>query len=81
MAQQLFDGEGLRLTAPLRQGTARARPRWTESTTAMGGDGQHDGEWTVMDGAVLRRWTARRQLDGEEWRDGDLTTMDNEERL
>ena len=46
----------------------------------MGGDGQHDGEWTVMDGAVLRRWTARRQLDGEEWRDGDLTMMGNEER-
>ena len=47
----------------------------------MGGDGQRDGKWTVMeDGAALRRWTARRQLDGEEWRDGDLTTMDDEER-
>ena len=46
----------------------------------MGGDGQHDVEWTVMDGAALRRWTARRQLDGEERRDGDLTTMDDEER-
>jgi hypothetical protein len=44
---------------------------------AMGGDGQRDGEWTVMDGAVLRRWTARRQFDGEVWRDGDLMTMDN----
>jgi len=33
----------------------------------------------VMDGATLQRWTARRQLDGEEWRDGDLTTMDDEE--
>jgi hypothetical protein len=43
----------------------------------MGGDGQRDGEWTVMDGAALRRWTARRQLDGEEWRYGDLTTMDD----
>jgi len=32
-----------------------------------------------MDGAALRRWTARWQLDGEEWRNGDLTTMDNEE--
>jgi hypothetical protein len=32
-----------------------------------------------MDGAMLRRWTVRRQLDGEEWRDGDLTTMDGEE--
>ena len=46
----------------------------------MGGDGQRDVEWTVMDGAALRRWTARRQLDGEEWLDGDLRTMDNEER-
>jgi len=34
----------------------------------------------VMDGAVLGQWTAQRQLDGEEWRDGDLTTMDDEER-
>jgi hypothetical protein len=32
---------------------------------AMGSDGQRDGEWTVMDGAALRRWMARRQLDGE----------------
>jgi hypothetical protein len=47
---------------------------------AMGGDGQRDGEWTVMDGAALRRWTARRQLDGEERCDSDLTTMDDEER-
>jgi hypothetical protein len=46
----------------------------------MGGDGQRDGEWTVMDGAALRRWTTQRQLDGEERRDGDLTTMDDEER-
>jgi hypothetical protein len=46
----------------------------------MGGDGPRDFEWTVMDGAALRRWTAQQQLDGEEWRDGDLTTMDNEER-
>ena len=46
----------------------------------MGGDGQHDGEWTMMDGAALWRWTARLQLDGEEWRDGDLATMDDEER-
>ena len=45
----------------------------------MGGDGQRDGEWTVMDGTALRRWTARRQLDGEEWHDGDLTTMDDKE--
>jgi hypothetical protein len=48
----------------------------------MGGDGQCDGEWImVMDGAVLRRWTARRKLDGEEWRDGDLTLtmMDDKE--
>ena len=47
----------------------------------MGGDGQRDGEWTVMDGGVLRRWTARRKLEGEERRDGDdLTTMGDEER-
>ena len=45
----------------------------------MGGDGQRDGKWTVMDGAALRRWMARWQLDGEEWHDGDLTTMDNED--
>jgi len=32
-----------------------------------------------MDSAVLWQWTARRQLDGEELRDGDLTTMDDEE--
>jgi len=46
----------------------------------MGGDGQRDGKWTVIDGAALRRWTAQRQLDGKEWCDGDLTTMDDEER-
>jgi hypothetical protein len=46
----------------------------------MGGDGQRDDEWTVMDGAALWRWTAQQQLDDEEWRDGDLTTMDDEER-
>jgi hypothetical protein len=69
--------QGRRATAPRRQGTARARWRWTESTTAMGGNGQRNGKWTVMDGAELRRWTARRQLDGEEWRDGDLMTMDD----
>jgi len=79
-ARRLLDGEGRRATAPRRQGTARARQRWTECTTAMGSNGQRDGEWTVMDGAALRRWTARRQLGGEEWRDGDLTTMDDEER-
>ena len=47
---------------------------------AMGSDGQHNGEWTVMDGAALWRWTARQQLEGEERRDGELTTMDDEER-
>ena len=46
----------------------------------MGGDGRCDGEWTVMDGAALRRLTARRQLNGEEQGDGDLTMMDDEER-
>jgi len=80
MARRLLDGEGRRATAPRREGTARARRRWTESTTAMGGDGQRDGKWTVMNGAALRRWTERRQLDAEEWRDGDLTTIDDEER-
>ena len=33
-----------------------------------------------MDGAALWQWTVRRQHDGEEWHDGDLTTMDDEER-
>ena len=47
---------------------------------AMGGNGQRDGEWTVMDGAALWRWTGRRQLNDEAWCDGDLTMMDNEER-
>jgi hypothetical protein len=88
-AQWLLNGKGRRdgslmardgTTAPRRQGTARARRRWTESTTTMGDDGQRDGEWRVMDGAALWRWTAWRQLDGEEWRDGDLTMMENEER-
>jgi len=46
----------------------------------MGGDGQRDAEWTVMDGVALRQWTARRQLDGKEWRDGDLTAIVDEER-
>ena len=47
----------------------------------MGGEGQRDGELMVMDGVAQRRWTARRQLDGEGRRDGDLTTttMDGEE--
>ncbi len=47
---------------------------------AMGGDGWRDGELMVMDGAALRRWTARRQLDSEGRRDGDLTTMDDKEQ-
>ena len=38
-----------------------------------------DGELTVMDGVAQRRWTARRHLDGEGRRDGDSTTMDDEE--
>ncbi len=46
----------------------------------MGGDGRRDGKLTVMDGAALRRWTARRQLDGKGRRDGDLMTMDDEEQ-
>jgi hypothetical protein len=46
----------------------------------MGGNGWRDGELTVMDGAALRRWTARRKLDGEGRRDGDSMTMDNKEQ-
>ncbi len=46
----------------------------------MGGDRWRNGELTVMDGAALRRWTARRQLDGKGRRDGDSTMMDDEER-
>ncbi len=46
----------------------------------MGGDGRRDGELMVMDGAVLRRWTARRLLDSKGRRDGDSTTMDDEKR-
>ncbi len=45
----------------------------------MGGDGRRDGELTVMGGVAQRRWTARRQLDGEGRRDDDSTTMDYEE--
>ncbi len=43
----------------------------------MDGDGRRGA--TAMDGTALRRWTVRWQLDGKEWRDGDLTTMDDEE--
>ena len=46
----------------------------------IGGDGRRDGELTAMDGAALRGWTARQQLYGEGWHDGDSTTMDDEER-
>ena len=46
----------------------------------MGGDGQRDDEWMVMDGAALWRWTGRRQLNDEAWRDGDLMMMDDEEQ-
>ncbi len=45
----------------------------------MGGNGQRDCDLREMDGAMLRRWMARRQLDGEEWHDGDLTMMDDKE--
>jgi hypothetical protein len=64
-------------TVPRQQGTTQARRQWT-------GDGWCDGELTLIDGAVLRRWTAQRQLDGEgrreKRRDGDLTKMGDEER-
>jgi hypothetical protein len=33
----------------------------------------------VMDGVAQRRWTARRQLDGEGRCDDDSTTMDDKE--
>jgi hypothetical protein len=46
----------------------------------MGSDGRRDGESMVMDGAALRRWTARWLLDGEGRCDGDSTTMDDEKR-
>ena len=46
----------------------------------MCGDGQCDGKWTVMNGAALRQWTVQHQLDGKEWHNGDLTTMDDKER-
>jgi hypothetical protein len=45
----------------------------------MDGDGRRDGELTVMDGVAQRRWTERRQLDGEGWHDDDSTTMDDKE--
>jgi hypothetical protein len=48
-------------TATRRRGTALARRQWTESTTAMGGDGRCNGELMMMDGAALRRWAARRR--------------------
>jgi hypothetical protein len=52
-----------------RSWTLRARWRRTESTTAMCGNGRRNGELTPMDGAALRRWTARRFGDG--WREGN----------
>jgi hypothetical protein len=35
----------------------------------MDGEGRRDGDLTVKDGAVRRRWTARRRLnsDGQQW--------------
>ena len=62
----LLDGEGRcdgSLTARggvwrLLDGKGGRRERgggWTESTTAMGGDGRRDGKLTVMDGTALRR--------------------------
>jgi len=77
--------------APQRRGTARwllvdkgrrkrAR-RWTKSTTVMGSDGWRDDESRVMEGAERRRGMVRprRQLDGKGRRDGDSTTMEDEE--
>jgi len=34
-----------------------------------------DGSLTVMDGAARRKWTARRLVDGDGWRDGSLMAM------
>jgi len=45
----------------------------------MDGKGWHDGDLTVMDGAVRRRWTARQRLnsDGQQWTEhGDLKAVD-----
>ncbi len=41
----------------------------TVIATAVDGKGRRDGDLTVLDGAVRRRWTARRQLnsDGQQW--------------
>jgi len=72
MAQHLLDGKGRR--------NRGGRRRWTKSTTAMGGDGRHNGDLTVMDGAAQRRWMARQQLDSEGRHDGDSTTKDEEEQ-
>jgi hypothetical protein len=72
MAQRLLGGEGRR-----KRG---GRRRWTESTTAMGGDGWQDGDLSVMDGAARRRWTAQQQLDSKGRRDGDSTTKGEEEQ-
>ena len=43
--------------------------QWTVIAMAMDGKGRRDGDLTVLDGAVRRRWTARRQLnsDGQQW--------------
>ena len=71
MARHLLDGKGRRKHS--------GRRRWTKSTTTMGGDGRHDGDLTVMDGAAQWRWTARQQLDSEGRRDGDSTTKEEEE--
>ena len=40
----------------------------------MCGDGRRDGEFTVVDGKALRRWTVRRYGDG--WREGNWTARD-----
>jgi len=47
----------------------------------MGGNERRDGKVRVMDGAARRRGTVQPQwqLDGKGRRDGDSTTMDDEE--
>ena len=72
MARRLLNGEGRRERSGQRQ--------WTKSTAAMGGDGRHDGDLRVMDGAARRQWTAQQQLSSKGRRDGDSTTKGKEEQ-
>jgi len=66
--------------APRRQWTVRRLPDGEGRCSGYSTVRDGNGEWMVMDNTALQRWTARRQLNGEEWRNGDLKTMDDEER-